>query len=179
MALDTTTTKLLIPILIVAIGYFISMIGSRLILAISKKQDTISVRRVQILKVFRYLVMIFTILTALIYLKVDLTKDIGILRTFLFNTYNFMPKLFVVILVLVLSITIVNLISFGLRRIFDASGITELMLEQNKEHFLNGILGFVRFSLYLFAALFLFNIFGINIQGIARRRFKSTNSAFT
>jgi len=82
------------------------------------------------------------------------------------NTYNILPTILLVILLLVLAIAIVNLITFVLKRTFDATGITEFMLEQRKEHFLNGILVFVRISLYLFTALFLLNLFGINISGI-------------
>ena len=110
--------------------------------------------------------MILTILAALVYLQVDLIKDITILGDFISNTYNLLPNILLVILLIVLAITVVNLITFGLKRTFNATGITEFMMEQRKEHFLNGILVFVRISLYLFTALFLLNLFGINISGI-------------
>jgi small-conductance mechanosensitive channel len=166
MELDITTTKLLITLLILVAGYVTVKIGSSLILSFSKKKETISVRHIQFVKVFRYLVMIATILVALIYLQVDLIKDITILRNFISNTYDLLPNILLAILLLVLAVAVVNLITFGLKRSFAATGITEFMLEQKKEHVLNGLLAFVRISLYLFTVLFLLNFFGINISGI-------------
>ncbi|MAH33284.1 hypothetical protein CL615_02745 [archaeon] len=166
MQLSATTIKLIITILIIIVGYFLARIGSGLIKAFSKKKDIINAKHLQFVKVFRYLVMIFTILAILIYLRVDLIKDITVLGNFISNAYNILPNILLVILLVVLAIAIVNLITFVLRRTFDAVGITEFMLEQRKEHFLNGILVFVRISLYLLTALFLLNLFGINVSGI-------------
>ena len=166
MPLNETTIRLLTSFAILIIGYFITKIGSGLIISLSKTKETINVRHIRNVKVFRYSVMILTILAALIYLQVDLIKDITIISNFISNIYNLLPNILLVILLLVLAIAVVNLITFGLKRTFDATGITEFMLEQKKEHFLNGILAFVRISLYLFTALFLLNLFGINISGI-------------
>jgi|TARA_B100001964_G_scaffold237107_1_gene300021 hypothetical protein len=166
MALNVTTTKLLITILILIAGYVVVRIGSSLVISFSKKKETISVKHIQIVKVFRYLVMIFTILAALIYLQVDLVKDITVAGNFISNTYDLLPNILLVILLIILAIAVINLITFGLKRIFAATGITEFMLEQKREHFLNGILAFVRISLYLFTGLFLLDFFGINISGI-------------
>jgi|TARA_B100001971_G_scaffold211146_1_gene238290 hypothetical protein len=166
MELNTTTIKLITSISIIIIGYLITKVGSSLIISFSKRKETISVKHIRQVKVFRYMVMILTILAALVYLQVDLIKDITILGDFISNTYNLLPNILLVILLIVLAITVVNLITFGLKRTFNATGITEFMMEQRKEHFLNGILVFVRISLYLFTALFLLNLFGINISGI-------------
>jgi|TARA_Y100000310_G_scaffold91835_1_gene89322 hypothetical protein len=166
MALNVTTTKLLITILILIAGYVVVRIGSSLVISFSKKKETISVKHIQIVKVFRYLVMIFTILAALIYLQVDLVKDITVAGNFISNTYDLLPNILLVILLIILAIAVINLITFGLKRIFAATGITEFMLEQKREHFLNGLLAFVRISLYLFTGLFLLDFFGINISGI-------------
>lgn len=166
MELNITTTKLLITILILITGYVVSGVVSSLIISFSKKRETISVKHMQIVKVFRYLAMIFTILAALIYLQVDLIKDITIMGNFISNTYDLLPNILLVILLMVLAVALVNLITFGLRRTFAATGITEFMIEQRKEHFLNGILAFVRVSLYLFTGLFMLNFFGIDISGI-------------
>ena len=166
MALNETTIKLLTSLAIIVIGYLISKIGSSLILSLSKTKETISIKHVKNVKVFRYLIMIFTILAALIYLQVDLIKDVTIIRAFITNTYDLLPNILLGILLLVLALAVVNLIIFGLKRNFDAIGITEFMLEQKKDHFLNGILIFVRGILYLFTALFILNLFGINISGI-------------
>lgn len=166
MPLNTTTTKLITSIVIIIIGYIITKVGSSLIISFSKRKETISVKHMRFVKIFRYLVMISTILVALIYLRVDLLKDVTILSDFVTNTYNLLPNILLVILLLVLAITAVNLITLSLKRTFDATGITEFMLEQRKEHFLHGILAFVRISLYLFTVLFLLNLFGIDVGGI-------------
>jgi len=166
MPLSATTIKLIISIVIIIIGFLIAKIGSSLIISFSRRKETISVKHLQYVKVFRYLAMIFTILAALIYLQVDLIKDITIIGDFISNTYNLLPNILLGILLIVLAIAVVNLITFGLKRTFAAIGITEFMLEQRKEHFLNGILIFVRISLYIFTGLFLLNLFGINVSGV-------------
>jgi len=166
MPLNTTTTRLLISLLIIIIGYLIAKAGSSLILSFSKRKEIISVNHIRAIKIFRYFVVIFTILVALIYLQADLIKDMTIIGSFISNTYNLLPSILLVILLLVLAMAVVNLITLGLGRVFSATGITEFMIEQSKEHFLNGILIFVRISLYIFTGLFLLNLFGINIKGI-------------
>lgn len=166
MELGITTTKLLVTFLILVAGYIVVRIGSSLILSISKRKETISLKHIQFIKIFRYLALILTILAALLYLQVDLTKNITIFGNFISNTYYLLPKILLAILLLILAVAVVNLITFGLRRIFAATGITEFMLEQKKEHFLNGVVAFARISLYLSTLLFLLNFFGINISGI-------------
>ena len=166
MPLDITTTKLLVTLAIIFVGYLIARFGSQLIFAVAKRKDVINIGNVRLVKLFRYLTLIATILIALAYLQVNFIKDTSLIGNFLANTYNLLPNILIVILLIVLAIAIVNLITFGLRRIFDISGITEFMLEQKKEHFLNGILIFVRVMLYLFTVLFLLSLFGIDVSGI-------------
>tara|TARA_Y100000310_G_scaffold341089_1_gene439082 strand:- start:20492 stop:21997 length:1506 start_codon:yes stop_codon:yes gene_type:complete len=166
MQLDTTTTRLIVSLLILVGGFLVTRIGSGLIISLSKRKETINVKHIRVVKFFRYLVMIFTILAALVYLRVDLLTDITVLSDFVTNAYKLLPNILLVILLIVLAIAVVNLITFGLKRIFDTTGITEFMLEQKKEHFLNGILVFVRIALYLFTVLFLLNLFGVNIGGV-------------
>jgi len=168
MELNTTTAKLLISFLILVVGYLVIRIGSSLILTLSKKREIISVKHIWYVKVFRYLVMILTILAALIYLRTDLIEKItNIGREFVSETYkNLLLNILIIILLIILAIIVVNLITFVLRRIFSATGITEFMLEQKKEHFLNGIIIFVRIFLYVFTVLFLLNLFGVNISKI-------------
>ena len=166
MALSETTIRLLTSFAIIIVGYLITKIGSGLIFSLSKTKDTINVKHIRNVKVFRYVVMILTILAALIYLQVDLIKDIIVIGDFISNTYNLLPQILLVVLLLVLAIALVNLITFGLKRAFNVSGITEFMLEQKKEQFLNGILIFVRIALYIFTGLFLLNFLGIDISGI-------------
>jgi len=166
MPLNTTTIKLLISLLIIILGYLVGKIGSSLIISLVKKEDTIKVKHLQVIKIYRYLVLISTILIVLVYLRADLIKDITVLGDFISNTYNILPTILLVILLIILAVAIVNLISVGLKRMFDVLGITEFMLEQRREHFLNGILFIVRLSLYIFTALFLLNLFGIDISGI-------------
>jgi len=133
-------------------------------MSFSKNKEIINAKHIWTVKIFRYVVTILTILAALIYLQADLIKDISIIREFVSYTYNLVPNILMGILLLVLATALVNLITFGLKRTFAATGITDFMVEQKKEHLLNGILAFVRVSLYLFTALFLLNLFGINVS---------------
>ena len=137
MPLNQTTIKLLTSIAIIVIGYIISKVGSSLILSFSKNKEMVSVKSIRSIKVFRYLVMIFTILAALVYLQVDLIKDVSIIGNFISSTYNLLLNILLGILLLLLAIAVVTLITFGLKRIFDATGITEFMLEQKKDHILS------------------------------------------
>src|SRR3989344_4328216 len=166
MASEPTTLKLAITLGILIGGYMVARVGSSLIIAFSKKKEIINIGSIRFLKIYRYLVMILAILGALAYIRVGILKDLTILSGFITNTYNLLPSILLAILLLVLAIAVVNLITLGLKRVFDATGITEFMLEQRKEHFLNGILIFVRALLYLFTALFLLDLSGINISGI-------------
>jgi len=166
MLANETTLKLLVTLLIIISGYFIAKIGSSLIIAIAKRKEVIRVKHIRIIKIFRYLTLILTIIIALIYLRVEFVTDIAILTIFISNTYNLLPKILLVMLLIVLAVSVVNLISIGFKRLFDITGITDLMADQRKEHFLSGILAFLRISLYLFTALFLLNLFGIDVSGI-------------
>jgi hypothetical protein len=166
MSIDETTLKLGITIGILIVGYIISRLGGNIIISISKKKETINIGNVRFLKIFRYLVMVLTILGALVYIRVDLLSDFTILSNFVSNTFNLLPNILLVVLLLVLAVAVINLIALGLKRIFDTAGITEFMLEQRKEHILNGIILFVRILLYLFTLLFLLDLFGVNISGV-------------
>ncbi len=163
---QNATTQLLVSLSIILAGYIIVKIGSSLIISFSKKKEIISMKHVQAVKVFRYIVMILTIIAALVYLQIDLIKDASVASKFISNIYGMLPAILLVALLLVLSAAAVNLISFGLKRAFDATGITDFMVEQKRENFLSGILVFVRILLYLFTALFLLSMFGIDIKGI-------------
>jgi len=166
MSINPTTTKLLVSFAIIFLGYILAKFGSQLIFAIARRKDVVNIRYVQIVKLFRYLVLIATVLIALVYLQINFIKDFAPISMFVENTYNLLPDMLIVILLMVLAIAVVNLITFGLSRVFEVSGITDFMLEQRKEHFVNGILIFVRIALYLFTALFLLNLFGINVSKI-------------
>ena len=75
MPLDATTTKLLVTLAIIIVGYIIARLGSQLIFAIARKKDVISIRNVRLVKLFRYLILIATILISLAYLQVNFIKD--------------------------------------------------------------------------------------------------------
>ena len=166
MALTETTTKLWITLLIIIIGYILSKLGSVIITSIQSKRDTITLKQRAVVKNFRYLVMIFSIIAALLYLKADVLKEFIFLTNFITKTYELLPDMIIAILLIVLAIVIVNLITFAFRRFFDTMGITEFMIEQDREYVLNGILYSVRVVLYLLMALILLNMFGVNIGGI-------------
>jgi len=163
MALDPTTTSLLIVIGIGLAGFLAAKIGSSIILAFSK--DTISSKQLRMAKVFRYIVSITAILAALIYMGVDIGQGIAI-ASFLSKTYSLLPSLLLASLFIVLAIAIVNLVAFFLRRILEISGVTDLLAEHNREPFLNGIFLILRIILYFFSALFLMNLFGMDISRI-------------
>ena len=59
MALDPTTLKLATALGILVGGYIVARIGSSLIISFSKKKETISINHIRLVKVFRYIVMIF------------------------------------------------------------------------------------------------------------------------
>src|SRR3989344_5202349 len=109
MELNTTTAKLLISFLILVVGYLVIRIGSSLILTLSKKREIISVKHIWYVKVFRYLVMILTILAALIYLRTDLIEKItNIGREFVSETYkNLLLNILIIILLIILAIIVV------------------------------------------------------------------------
>ena len=164
--LNETTTKLATTFLIIIIGYIFSKLGSIVITRVQSKRDTITLKQRAIVKNFRYLVMIFTIIIALLYLKADVLKDFIFLTDFLTKTYELLPNIILIVLLIVLGIIIVNLVTFAFKRFFDTIGITEFMIEQDREYTLNGILFFVRIALYFLMALILLNMFGVDIGGI-------------
>lgn len=166
MALNTTTIQLIVTFGIIIVGFMLVKIGSSIIMVISKKREVINTTHLRIVKTFRYGVMILTLLAALLFLQVDLIKDISVLGNFIENIYNLLPTIILILLLIMVAITLVNLVIFVLKRTFDAAGITDFFLEQKKEHFMNTIFIFVRVSLYIFAATFLLNLFGINVKGI-------------
>lgn len=164
--LNGTTTKLVITLLIIIIGYIVSKFGSAAINKIQSKKDTITLKQRSLVKHFRYLVMIFTIIIALLYLKSDVLKEFILLTNFLAQTYELLPNIILVILLVVLAVVVANLITLVIKRFFDTAGITEFMIDQNREYILNGIGHFVRITLYFLMALILLNILGIDIGGI-------------
>jgi len=164
--LNGTTTKLGITFLIMIIGYLISKLGSTAITKLQSKKDTITLKQRGLVKNFRYLVMIFTIITALLYLKADVLKEFIVLTNFLTQTYELLPNIILVILLIVLAVVVANLITLVIKRFFDTAGITEFMIDQDREYILTGISHFVRVILYFLMALILLNMFGIDIGGI-------------
>ncbi|MBL7054807.1 mechanosensitive ion channel [Candidatus Woesearchaeota archaeon] len=166
MILNGTTTKLAITFLIIIIGYVLTRLGSMMITIIQSKRETITLKQRAIVKNFHYLVMIFTIIIALLYLKSDVLKEFIFLTNLISKTYELLPNIILIVLLIVLGIIIVNLAIFVFKRFFDTIGITEFMIEQDKEHVLNGILFFIRMALYLLITLILLNMFGVNVGGI-------------
>jgi hypothetical protein len=163
---NETTTKLAITFLIIIIGYLISRGGSMVIARIQSRKETITLKHRAIVKHFRYLVMIFTIITALLYLKSDVLKEFLFLTDFLTQTYELLPNIILVILLIILIMVIVNLVVFAVGRFLDTAGITEFMIEQDREYVLNAILFFIRVVLYFLMALILLKMLGIDIGGI-------------
>lgn len=166
IALNEPTIKLAITFFIIILGYAVSRLGSLIITKIQSKKDTITLKHRTFVKNFKYLVIIFTIIIALLYLKADVLKEFLLITNLFTQIYEILPNIIVVVLSIVLAIIIVNLISFVFRTFLDTTGITELMVEQDREHILNGFLLIKRIALYLLMALILLNMYGINIQVI-------------
>ena len=164
--LNETSTRLLVTFLVLVSGFLISKFGASFIFSLSKKKETIDVRQIHVVKMYRYLVMILTLVISLLYLKKDVLTEVLIFGNFFTKAYEFLPDILLFILLIVLGVAVVNLIAYALRRFLDTIGITEFMVEQNKEHWLNGILTFVRIFLYILVLIPVLNIFGINISGI-------------
>ena len=131
MALDETSAGLLVTFLILLAGFLAAKLGGSLIIAISKRKETINIRRIQLVKIYRYLVMILAIIIALLYLRKGVVGDVSIVGNFLQKTYQFLPNILLFALLIVLGIVVANLIAFILKRFFDTTGLTELMIEQN------------------------------------------------
>ena len=166
MALDETSAGLLVTFLILLAGFLAAKLGGSLIIAISKRKETINIRRIQLVKIYRYLVMILAIIIALLYLRKGVVGDVSIVGNFLQKTYKFLPNILLFALLIVLGIVVANLIAFILKRFFDTTGLTELMIEQNREHVLNGILVAIRIVLYVLILVVLLSLFGMSIRGL-------------
>ena len=166
MALDETSAGLLVTFLILLAGFLAAKLGGSLIIAISKRKETINIRRIQLVKIYRYLVMILAIIIALLYMRKGVVGDASIVGNFLQKTYKFLPNILLFALLIVLGIVVANLIAFILKRFFDTTGLTELMIEQNREHVLNGILVAIRIVLYVLILVVLLSLFGMSIRGL-------------
>ena len=166
MPLSETTMQLLATLAIIAAGFLATKLGNALILAISKRREIINVKNLRLIKIFRYAMMIITILAALIYLQADIIKDLSLVTDFISATYNLLPTIFMVLLLVVLAITVINLITFALSRAFDAAGINEFFIEEKKEYLITWIFALVRVALYISTGIFLLNLFGVNVEGI-------------
>lgn len=165
MALDQTTTSLLVVLGIGLAGFLTAKIGSSVLIEFSKNKETISARHVRTIKIFRYLVSITAIIAALVYMGVDIGHGI-VIADFLSKTYSLLPSILLAMLFIVLALAIINTIVFFLKKVFDISGVTEIMSEQNKEPLLNGMMIAARIALYFFSVLFLMNLFGMDISKI-------------
>lgn len=161
-----TTTKLIVTFVIIILGYLVSRFGSTFITLLQSRRDTITLKQRALVKNFRYLVMIITLIIALSYLKSDVLKEFIFLTDFLSKAYSLLPNIIVGILMVVLATIIANLITFGFKRLFDTAGITEFLIEIDREHMLNVMLVSIRLLLYFLMAILLLKIFGINIGGI-------------
>ena len=126
------------------------------------------ISHVHLNKALRYLVTILTLTTALLYLKTDFAGTMKIASNILEVSLDYLPDMLLLILLIILGVTLANLITFGLRRFFDATGLSDLMMEQNKEHVLSISLVSVRIALYLLISVSLMSIFGMDVHNIVR-----------
>lgn len=164
--LNEPTIKLTITFFIIILGYAVSKLGSLIITKIQTKKDTITLKHRTFVKHFRYLVIILTLIIALLYLKSEVFGEFILITNLFARVYELLPNIIVVVLSIVLAIIIVNLISFVFKRFLDTTGITELMIEQERENLLNGFLLVKRIALYLLMGLLLLNMYGVNVEGV-------------
>ncbi len=157
--------KLIITFIILLTGFIISRLVAALITSIQRKKSHITLKQSAFVRHSRYIIMILTLITAIIYLKSDIIKQFSLFTGLFFKIYEFLPNILVVVLAVILGIITSNLINFIIRRFLDTAGITEFMIEQNRENALNVIFFFIRIIIYFFMAIILLNIFDINISG--------------
>ncbi len=144
-----TTYDLFNTFLILIIGFLLAKLSTRIILMVYrtsklKKGDYISLNEENepLFKIIRYVIMSFTIIIALIYLRV------AVLENLLF-TYELLPTLVSIVLASVLGIIVIEFIVYLLKLLLVAVGLVEYLELYSRTHILGAILWIARVLLYL------------------------------
>ena len=139
------TTKLFYTFLILTLGFIFSRISTKIIKTIYRiskiGNGNLNGHREPLFKIVRYLVMSLTIISALIYLRVAVLDELLI-------TFELIPYIISIILVLILGITITEFIIYLLKVLFNVVGVVEYLEIYSNGHILNIILWVVRFLFY-------------------------------
>ena len=135
--------------LILAIGFLLAKLSTRIIMMVYrtsklKKENHIRINEEKepLFRIIRYLIMSFTIIIALIYLRVAVLEN-------LLLTYELLPTLVSMVLMLVLGVTIIEFIVYLLKVLLRGVGLMDYLELYSRGHFLSGILWIIRVFLYL------------------------------
>lgn len=160
-----TAMQLTITSAIIILGFLVSRFGSYVITKVQSKQKIVTLKQRALVRHFRYFVMIITITLALIYLKADIFNNLQFFTGFVIESSQILPDIMIIILVIILGFIVANLLNFIAGRFLDTAGITEFMIDQNREHTLNVILFFIRIVLYILIGIVILRIFNIELGG--------------
>jgi len=160
MAFETISSKLLVSFIIISLGFFLSKLVEKILLAVYRKKHGANLEKPNIAKYVVYLVNIFTIIIALSFLQID----------FNFNTfvgfYRYAPVILSSILVFILVVLIVQFIFFIVKQFLKRAGLISLVNEYGKEHLLEIFLDILKILLYITFGLIALQIANVDISAI-------------
>ncbi len=156
---SSTSQKLLITFLILLAGFVISKFSSKLLQGLYRafKRRARLRKSDPVVRITRYVIMSLSIIVALVYLRVDIVEQI-------LGTYDILPNILSVVLILVLGITLVELIVYIMRLFFKSVGISDYLEIYNLAHILGVIVVAIRVVLYLILLELLLNYAGLDFR---------------
>lgn len=156
-----TTTRLIYTFLILLIGFLLAKASTKIIQFLFRasrlsKENNIKLNeeREPFFRILKYLIMSLSIVIALIYLRVEVVEN-------LLLTYELLPSIVSLILVLILGITVIEFVVYLLRVMLSAVGLTEYLELYSRGHVLSGILLIVRVLLYFILLEIFLRMIGI------------------
>jgi len=162
---DPILAKLLLVVIALIVGFSLSKLVARVIYQYRTRHlKSISLDRTQFFSVrlANFLILTITVITCLLILQVN------IFYHFLPEFYGYLPNLFSLILLIVLSVIVINFIDNAILVILRNTGVTDYLRENNQLAVVTGVKYLVSFLLYLLAILAILGIYGINIEVLAQ-----------
>ena len=156
MELSGTTYKIIVTFLLLFTGLMISRVGARIINDIHRKRNGVTITQSNISRRFQYITMAITIIVALVYLQVDVVKD-------LFGIYHLLPKIISFLLLIVLGVLAINFVVTLFENFFRGTGMMEMLIEYEKEKLLDVLLIVLRVLLYFLMLIMLLNFLSVNV----------------
>ncbi|MBS1266768.1 MAG: hypothetical protein MAG795_00737 [Candidatus Woesearchaeota archaeon] len=155
-----TTKQLIITFLILLIGFIFARFSTKIIHALyrairGKESIKLHEEKEPLLKFIKYVIMSLTIISALVYLRVSIVEHLKL-------TYDLVPEILSVILVLVLGVTIIEFFIFILKSFFKSVGLDKYMDLYNLGHLLGVIIWIVKITLHLVLLEILLRMVGID-----------------